>query len=331
MQAINPARSRPLAFYQYPVQTEHSTRELLAGLRQGPKRIHPKFFYDERGSALFDRITTLPEYYPTRAEKEVLRRHAPAIAAQLGPECVLIEPGSGSSEKVELLLEALRPRAYIPMDIAAEQVRSAGLRLAGRFPWLACHAIAADFSHTFALPEQLPPGRRVIFYPGSSIGNFEPGAAQQFLRQLKAMVRPGGGLLIGVDLQKDIAILQRAYNDRQGVTAAFNLNVLRHINRLTGSRFALDGFAHVAFYNSDEQRIEMHLQSRHQQEVVIGGERIQFRAGEHIVTEYSYKYTAESFTALAAQAGFRRRQIWLDEQNLFSVHFLVAEAEPAAC
>jgi dimethylhistidine N-methyltransferase len=237
---------------------------------------------------------------------------------------VLIEPGSGASRKVELLLDALRPSAYVAVDISAEQVCSAGRRLAAAYPWLHCYTVAADYNQPFSLPAQLPEQRRVAFYPGSTLGNFEPAAAVAFLQRLWTLVKPGGGLLIGIDLRKEVALLERAYNDRLGVTAEFNKNALRHLNRLAGADFNLGEYQHVAFYDTDLHRIEMHLQSRRAQRVAIDGVDIDIAAGERIHTENSYKYTTESFAALAQRAGFERVQTWYDRELLFSVHYLVA-------
>lgn len=314
--------------YRFPSRRQQVQAEVIAGLRQTPKRIDSKYFYDDYGSRLFERIVTLREYYPPRCEREILQRHAAVIAARVGPECVLIEPGSGASRKVELLLDALRPSAYVAVDISAEQVQRAGHRLAATYPWLRCHTVAADYNAPFELPAQLPAGRRVIFYPGSTLGNFEPAAAAVFLRRLRALAGTGGGLLIGIDLRKDTAVLERAYNDRLGVTAEFNKNALRHLNRLTGADFNLSEYDHVAFYNESQHRIEMHLQCRRDQRVTIDGTGIDIAAGERIHTENSYKYTTASFTALARCAGFERVQTWYDREQLFSVHYLTAAAQP---
>lgn len=310
--------------YRYPSQRRAIQAEVIAGLQQTPKRIDSKYFYDDYGARLFERIALLREYYPPRCEREILQRHAAVIAARIGAGCVLIEPGSGASRKVELLLEALRPSAYVAVDIAAEQVWRAGRRLAGSYPWLRCFTVAADYSEPFNLPEQLPPQQRVAFYPGSTLGNFEPAAAKAFLQRLHALVGKEGGLLIGIDLRKDRTVLERAYNDRLGVTAEFNRNALRHLNRVAGTDFNLGDYEHIAFYNTEAHRIEMHLQCRKAQRVTIAGTGIDIAAGERIHTENSYKYTTESFTALARCAGFTRVQTWYDREQLFSVHYLVA-------
>lgn len=331
MRALDPQQGQRLYFYPHTVDTGDVTREIVEGLRQTPRRIHPKFFYDTHGSQLFDRITELPEYYPTRAEKEILRRYRHVIATHTGIARVLIEPGSGSSEKVALLIEALQPCAYVGIDIAGDHMQVAGQRLAERFPDLECHAVAADHcDEDFQLPGELPAGERLIFYPGSSIGNFDPQAAVDFLRRWRRIAGPNGALLIGVDSPKEESVLNAAYNDRQGVTAAFNKNVLNHINRLAEGNFSVDAFDHVAFYNPARSRVEMHLQSRYDHPVTIGGETFQFEAGERIHTENSYKYTTQGFSMLASIAGFRLRQTWRDSNALFSVHYLIADPHDAS-
>jgi len=299
-----------------------SRREVLAGLQRQPKVVNPKFFYDTAGSALFDRITRLPEYYPTRTEIGILTDNAEEIANCCGRGCVLIEPGSGSSEKVRLLLEAMRPAAYVPLDISADFLYQSAQQLGAEFPWLRIHAICADFSHDWHLSTPLPAGRRVVFYPGSTIGNLEPAAAGRFLARVRDWMGADGGAIIGADLHKSTDILTRAYNDAEGVTAAFNLNLLESLNRLLGARFDRDSFRHLAYYDTEQRRIEMHLVSREEQVVPYEGGSIDFAAGETIHTENSYKYTREGFAELAERAGLVVRRTWLDSENLFSVHYL---------
>jgi dimethylhistidine N-methyltransferase len=311
-------------FYHHPVASVDLRREVLEGLQQQPRTIHPKFFYDAEGAGLFEQITTLPEYYPTRCERQILRRCGAAISACAGTGRVLIEPGSGSSRKVELLLDALRPDAYVALDIAAQQLREAALRLARRFPWLEIHAVAADYSSQLPLPPALVARPRLVFYPGSTIGNFEPAQAQQFLRRLHQLAGPAGALLIGVDLEKDSATLERAYDDSRGVTAAFNRNALHHLNRVVGSDFVPERFRHVALFNRELGRIEMHLESIGAQRVRIGDVSIELADGERIHTENSYKYSPERFAALARSAGFTLRHSWYDRDRLFGVHYLLA-------
>ncbi|HHJ17272.1 MAG TPA: L-histidine N(alpha)-methyltransferase [Gammaproteobacteria bacterium] len=296
--------------------------EVLAGLAQAPKQLSPKFFYDYQGSRLFEAITELPEYYPTRTEIGILERHGESIAEFLGRDCLLLELGSGSSRKIRVLLDALQPAAYMPVDISREHLLGSAQALVADYPSLEVHAACADYSQDFELPhypEDLP---RAAFFPGSSIGNFEPAAACELLQRVADHLGEGGRLLVGVDLQKDSELLHAAYNDAQQVTAAFNLNLLERINRELDADFDLDRFSHHAFYNETEGRVEMHLVSQCRQTVSVAGERFEFAEGETIHTENSYKYSVEGFLRLAQQAGFTSDQVWTDEQQLFSVHCL---------
>lgn len=301
-----------------------SRQELLAGLTQDQKVINPKYFYDQVGSQLFDQITRLPEYYPTRTEVEILTRHRQEISDHCERGCVFIEPGSGSCEKVRLLLDELRPSAYVPIDISADFLLEAAQQLGREYPWLTIHAVCADFNHSWSFTSDLPPGKRVVFYPGSTIGNLEPEQALAFLKRLRTMLGDDGGALIGVDLHKSSERLNAAYNDDKGITAAFNRNVLNRVNTLLDAEFSPDLFQHHAFYNSEEQRIEMHLVSTESQAVRCNGSHIRFTKGESIHTENSYKYTLESFAALSARAGLHLERSWLDAEHLFSVHYLRA-------
>lgn len=296
-------------------------QEVIDGLTRRPRRIPPKFFYDEVGSRLFDRICATPEYYPTRTEIGILRDNAAAIAERVGRDCLLIEPGSGSSAKVRELLDPLAPRLYMPVDISKQYLRESAARLAREYPWLDIRAACADFTACRKLPGLPDDGRRVAFFPGSSVGNFEPADAALFLAFMAETVGAGGGLLIGVDLKKSSAVLDAAYNDAEGVTAAFNLNLLARINRELNADFDLEGFAHHAFYDADRGRIEMHLISHREQRVRIGDRSFDFRRGESIHTENSYKYTVEEFSALAEMAGFRLDEVWTDADALFSVQY----------
>jgi len=301
-----------------------SREEILAGLAQAQKVINPKFFYDQRGSELFDEITRLPEYYPTRTEIGILTSNSKEIADACGSGCLFIEPGSGSCEKARLLLDALRPAAYVPIDISAEFLREAAIQLGREYPWLRIHAVCADFNHSWSFVESLPPGKRVVFYPGSTIGNLEPEAAERFLGRVRDIVGTDGGALIGVDLHKSEERLNAAYNDSQGVTADFNRNVLTQVNSLLGSKFEPSLFSHQAFYDREKQRIEMHLVSKEDHAVECNGSTIRFTEGETIHTENSYKYTLEDFSALALAASLRLEHSWLDDDELFSVHYLSA-------
>lgn len=305
-------------------------RDLLAGLARPQRSVPPKYFYDAAGSALFDRICELPEYYPTRTELQILAERAPEIAAQIGPHAELVEFGAGSLTKVRLLLDAFAaneaPRRYLPIDISGEHLEGAAQRLRADYPAMAVQPIVADYTMPLVLPARgAGMGQRVGFFPGSTIGNFQPDEALGFL-QLAARLLRGGGLLVGVDLVKAPATLHAAYNDAEGVTAAFNLNLLRRANRELEADFDLDGFAHYAFYNPLLQRIEMHLVSRRTQSVRIAGERFGFEEGETLHTEHSHKFTVEGFRALAVRAGFRPGPVWTDADRLFSVHWLQAPA-----
>jgi len=309
-------------FYDlHPPQTDMRA-EVLAGLTQRPRAISPKFFYDRRGSELFEAITETPEYYPTRTELALLERHGEEMAAMLGRAGLLVELGSGSSRKIRLLLDALQPAAYMPVDISRDFLLDAARELAADFPKVQVHATWADYSRGLELPWGPVAMPRAAFFPGSSIGNFEPAQAQRLLQHVAQALGPGGHLLIGVDLQKDPAIIARAYNDAQGLTAAFNLNLLARINRELGADFNLKGFSHHAFYNAAAGRVEMHLQSLARQQVHIARQRIDFHRGDTIHTENSYKYTLDGFRQLAEAAGFAPRRVWTDEGGLFSVHCL---------
>ncbi|MCU0937179.1 MAG: L-histidine N(alpha)-methyltransferase [Gammaproteobacteria bacterium] len=303
--------------------------EVIAGLRRRPRYVPPKFFYDARGSQLFEAITATPEYYPTRTELEILRAHAGEIARRVGTGSLLVEPGGGSCAKVRILLEGLRPCAYVPMDISREHLRLAAEQVAAEFPWLEVHAACTDFTRALEVPASAPEGPRVAFFPGSSIGNFDPPAAVDFLAAVAELVGPGGFLLIGVDLKKDRAVLDAAYDDAAGVTAAFNRNLLERVNRELEADFDLAAWRHHAYYNESRGRIEMHLVSERAQTVHVAGEAFEFAAGETIHTENSYKYGVAEFQALAERAGFRPDAVWTDAQDLFSVHLLrVPEQAP---
>ena len=307
--------------------TEFS-RDVQAGLSAPVKTLPAKYFYDRAGSELFEQICRLPEYYPTRTEKKILRDHAREIAAIIGPGAEVVEFGAGAAEKVRLLLDALdRPAGYLPIDISGPHLSAAVAPLRRAYPDVTIRVVAGDFTKQFPLPASLPQARaRVGFFPGSTIGNFTPDDALGFLRNAAAMLRSdsggGAGLLIGVDMVKDPAILHAAYNDAAGVTAAFNLNLLQRINRELNGDFDLDAFDHYAFYNPGQQRIEMHLVSRVAQTVHVCDQRYSFAAGESIHTENSCKYTPARFRLLAEKAGFRPAAMWTDEDSLFSLHWL---------
>jgi dimethylhistidine N-methyltransferase len=296
--------------------------DVVAGLTGKPKRVPPKYFYDLAGSALFDRITRLPEYYPTRCELDILRDNAPAIASLFPPGCALIEFGGGSSRKARILLGAAATvEAYFPVDISGDFLQQDAAQLRRDFPHLAVHPLIVDFTRPFELPPAIATLPRVGFFPGSTIGNFEPHEACKFLRHAGAMLGPGALFVIGVDLVKDAKVLYRAYNDAEGVTAKFNLNLLARINRELGADFDLGAFEHHALYNTQHNRIEMHLASTRRQKVRLNGTTVDFRAGETIHTENSYKYTIESFQALARGSGWSPLKVWSD--GMFCVHALV--------
>jgi len=298
--------------------------EVLAGLSRSPKVIPSKYFYDELGSALFDRICDLPEYYLTRTELAIMCEYAGEMGEALGSHCLLIEYGSGSSVKTPLLIEALEhPAGYVPVDISREHLYSSANRLARRFPNLDINPVWADFTEPFELPRADREMRRaVVYFPGSTIGNFTPEEAAKLMKDMAQLVGPDGALLIGVDVRKPAAIVEPAYNDRAGVTADFNLNLLARINRELDGRFNLDSFEHRAFFDEEHSRIEMHLVSKKKQVVRIGRAAISFNEGESTRTEYSHKYCPEHFARLARQAGFEVRKVWMDDQRLFSVQYL---------
>ena len=298
-------------------------RDLIAGLTARPKRLAPKYFYDEVGSQLFEQITALPEYYPTRCELSILRERAAEIALLFQDQTALIEFGSGSSRKVRILLEASPAiAAYVPVDISPEMLSQEAVELQRDFPKLAVLPVAADFTKSFGLPSEIGGLARTGFFPGSTIGNFEPHDASAFLTHAARRLGSGAILIIGIDLVKDAAVLNAAYDDAAGVTAKFNLNLLARINRELGADFDLASFCHQAFYNSERRRVEMHLASRKRQKVRVAGRVIEFRGGETIHTENSYKYTVESFGALARGCGFTPVAQWTDPRDYFSVQAL---------
>jgi dimethylhistidine N-methyltransferase len=318
-----PARARLAglaAFYDQEPAVEDFRSAVLRGLSRAPKAIPAKYFYDLDGSRLFEEICALEEYYPTRTEVAILQEHAAAIGARLPEGAIIVELGSGSTRKIEVLLDAVRlPRAYVPVDISRDHLLAQSRRLAARRPDLAVIPVCADFVDAFELPEDLPAGPRVAFFPGSTIGNFYPAEAVALLAGVRRGVGAGGSLLIGVDLKKDPRVLRRAYNDAAGVTAAFNLNLLRRINRELAGSFDPATFVHRADYDARAGRIEMHLVSDRAQRVEVAGRTFRFQSGESIHTENSYKYAIDEFTALAGRAGFVAAAGWTDPDALFAV------------
>ena len=314
--------STAIKFYDAHPGTDDLRREVLTGLAALPKAIPPKFFYDKRGSELFDAICELPEYYQTRTEMGILRRCVADLVKHIGPDCLLVELGSGASKKVRLLLEGLRPSSYLGVDISKEFLMHSTRLLAADYPWLDVHAACIDFSQSLDIPHCETFDHMVAFFPGSSIGNFDPDDAIELLKRVAQMMNMRGQLLIGVDLKKDVRLLNAAYNDASGVTAEFNLNLLNRIRDELDSDVDPARFQHNAYYNSQHGRIEMHLISRQAQSVRIEDRRFDFGQGESIHTENSYKYTIEEFAELAAAAGFRQQQVWTDDSSLFSVQLL---------
>jgi dimethylhistidine N-methyltransferase len=305
--------------------TGEFAHDLAVALASRPRSISPKYFYDAQGSQLFDRICELPEYYPTRTELGILARNAREIAAQIGPHAEIVEFGAGSLRKVRLLLDAMnQPARLLPIDISAEHLSLSVAALRRDYPQLAVQPVAGDYTLPLQLPQPMRgAGQRVGFFPGSTIGNFTPDEALHFLQGAGRLLR-GGALLLGADMVKHPAVLHAAYNDAQGVTAAFNLNLLARANRELGTRFVLEQFDHSAFYNAPLQRIEMHLVSRVRQTIAFAGGACEFQEGETLHTENSYKFTVEGLRALAERAGFRPGPVWMDPDRLFSVHWLRA-------
>jgi dimethylhistidine N-methyltransferase len=307
-----------------PLSVNVFAEDVLAGLRQQRKTLPCRYFYDARGSELFEQITELAEYYPTTAEIALLQANAGEMAALAGPGCCLIEFGSGSSRKTDILLRAMPDlTAYVPIDISDAALDGAAARLVEQFPSLRVWPVHGDFNTDVKLPDMLRRARRLGFFPGSTIGNFEPAEAVGFLRRTRALLGADAGLIVGADLKKDAGTMIRAYDDSAGVTAAFNLNLLHRINRELGADFDLGGFAHLALYNEEAGRIEMHLCSTRAQTVTVAGERFRFREGETIHTENSHKYGVEEFQALARSAGWEPKGVWTGPQRLFSIHYLV--------
>jgi len=310
--------------HRFEEQTSALARDVVDGLSQHPKRLPPKYFYDAAGSELFEQITLLPEYYPTRTELGILRERGSAIAAFVPNGAALVEFGAGATTKVRLLLNECAFAAYVPVDISGDFLKAQADALRRDFPRLAVLPVTADFTAPFALPETIAGKPKVGFFPGSTIGNFEPHEACAFLRTARDILGQNAGMIVGVDLEKDDRVLYEAYNDKAGVTARFNLNLLNRINRELGGNFDASAFTHRAIYNRERHRIEMHLISRKAQTVRVLGRSFSFRAGETIHTENSYKYSLERFAALARGSGWTPRACWTDGAGMFSVHALVA-------
>jgi dimethylhistidine N-methyltransferase len=306
-------------------QTSSFARDAVDDLSQQPKRLSPKYFYDSTGSELFEAITRLPEYYPTRTELGILRDRAGDIAAIIPKGAALVEFGAGAATKVRLLLKRCAIGAYVPVDISGDFLNAQAEILRKDFPGLAVYPVAADFTERFELPAKIAGMPKIGFFPGSTIGNFEPHEACRFLRSAREILGKDALMIIGADLEKDERVLYDAYNDAAGVTARFNLNVLTRINRELGGNFDISSFAHRAIYNRERHRIEMHLISKRPQIVRLLGTSFSFRQGESIHTENSYKYSIDRFAALARGAGWKVRTSWTDKANMFSVHALQVE------
>jgi dimethylhistidine N-methyltransferase len=319
---LRPRGARSVRWHYEELPEAHFLDDVLAGLSRPQKALAPKYFYDAKGSALFEAICRQPEYYPTRAELALTRTHLADIARFVGRGCELVEYGSGASVKTRLLIRRLRPAHYVAIDISQAALRLATARLAREFPWLQMTAVVGDFSRPIDLPRAL--GRRVAYFPGSTIGNLLPQEAEGFLHMTRGLVGRGGALLVGVDCKKDANILHAAYNDAAGVTAAFNRNLLMRMNAELGANFALRRFAHYAFYNASRGRVEMHLVSRARQRVAIGRHRFDFDVGETIHTENSHKYSVDEFRVFAREAGFAPHKVWRDRRGLFALHGLRA-------
>ncbi len=306
-------------------ESTNDLAEILAGLSRDQKTLSPKFFYDERGSQLFEQITELPEYYPTQTELDIMEDNIDEIARLIGPQASIIEFGSGSSTKTRMLLEhAIDLAAYVPVDISRDHLLASANTLAEEFPDIEVLPVAADFTHPFELPNpRITPVRNIVYFPGSTIGNFTPAGAHALLEVMHTEAGDGGALLIGVDLQKDPAVLEQAYNDSAGITAQFNLNVLQRLNHEFGADFDTSRFRHVAFYNEALGRVEMHLESSGKQRVTISDKQFLFRDGETIHTESSHKYTLKGFAKAAMRAGFEVHTVWTDARQYFSVQYCV--------
>ncbi len=321
--SVRPPTPGLAAFHDHHPGEDSFRTALIAGLSQPAKSIPCRFLYDARGSALFDRICELPEYYPTRTETGILIDNAAHIAAAIGPDAQLVELGSGSSVKVRILLDALEtPAAYVPIDISREHLLGAATVIASDYPDTRVEAVCADYAQAFDLPAHYGPGRRAAFYPGSTIGNLEPQDATRFMAGWAGRLGSGAVMLIGVDLKKDAAIIEPAYDDASGVTAQFSLNLLARANRELGGNFDPRAFRHVARYEASSGQVAIHLISLKDQTAAIGGQAFHFAAGEAVHVENSYKYALDGFRDLARTAGYRPVDFWTDAAALFSVHLL---------
>jgi dimethylhistidine N-methyltransferase len=311
-----------VSFYDHKPKSLSLYDAAVQGLSKTEKAIPPKFFYDKRGSELFDQICEQPEYYLPTIERGMLVRLADEISELTGRGRVLIEPGAGSASKVRLLLDALKPAAFVPMDISYDHLKSSARSLAEEYPKLSISAVCVDYTHSLPVPENVPDGPRLLFFPGSSLGNFNNSEACAFLRLVHNTLGKGGVLLIGVDTKKSKGLLDAAYNDAAGLTAAFNLNLLHRLQRELNADIDLDNFKHNAFYNSDAGRVEMHLISKRQHTLRINGHQFEFEEGEGLHTENSYKYAPDEFIDMATINGFVELRHWVDEDGMFAIYLL---------
>jgi len=307
---------------EYNKRDSEFLRDVIEGLSRADKELPCKYFYDKRGSELFEQICELDEYYVTRAELSILHARSSELANAVGPNATIVEFGSGAGVKTKILLDALQqPEAYVPVDVSSEQLSSVAESLASRYPALRVSPLNADFSRPFQIPDELhlSSGNVVVYFPGSTIGTFLPDQGAQLLSKMREICGSDGGALIGFDLHKDMDVLHAAYNDKLGVTAEFNLNLLHRINRELGGTFDVNAFRHVAEYNTNLRRIELSLESRHAQGVTVAGREFEFAASERMRTEYSYKYRVEDLDEMASNAGFCVQQVWHDELHNFAL------------
>ena len=311
-----------VSFHDYKPATLSLFDAVVSGLSQENKAIPPKFFYDKRGSHLFEKICEQPEYYPPAVERKMLELLAGEIAGLAGQERLMIEPGAGSAAKARLLLDELKPIAFVPMDISFDFLKLAATQLAKEYPRLPIHAACVDYTHSLPIPEQSPTSSRLLFFPGSSLGNFNHSEAHEFLSMVRNTVKDDGMLLIGVDTKKAPSLLNAAYNDAAGFTAQFNLNLLHRIRNELDAELDIEAFQHKAFYNSEAGRIEMYLVSLQQQVLRINGHSFSLGEGESIHTENSYKYSPQEFISMSSDCGFKEVRHWLDSNNMFGIYLL---------
>ena len=320
--------SHPTTLLDFEPATETFQDDIVTGLNSNPRSLPCKYFYDERGSQLFDEICELDEYYLTRSEISIMKKYAPEMADQIGTGVMLVEYGSGSSIKTRLLLDHLQdPVAYVPVDISRDHLQRVANDLSFAYPHIEVLPVCADFTADFDLPiSKRTATHNAVYFPGSTIGNFQPRSVRAMLARIAPLCGTGGGLLIGIDLQKDVDIIESAYNDAKGVTAQFNLNLLSRINRELDGEFDVGQFEHQAVYNDEMGRVEIYLVSQCDQTATVGDESFEFADGETICTEYSHKYTIDGFAELAAEVGLTLHRHWTDDRQLFAVlHFVVSE------